>query len=338
MKALVTGGDGFVGEHLIAELLEAGDRVTASCLSLPPHRSTLSPEQASGVEWKVADVLDPGALYRVVAAVRPDCIYHLAGVASGRSARARPEEALRVNAGGTVNLMEATIRTRSDFPGLDPLVLVMGSGHAYGTSARGRDRVAEAEPLHPEGPYGLSKACQELAADAYRRGRGVRAVTVRPFNLIGPGQKPGFVVPDLCTQAAAIVAGKAEPVLDVGNLDAERDFTDVRDAAEALRRVAALEDSGPAYNVCSGVGTTIRAILAWILDEAEIDPEVRVASDRVREGEIARLVGDPDRLKRATGWSAGRPAEATVRETYRWVAGPGERASSSSAARRASDG
>lgn len=325
MKALVTGGDGFVGEHLVAHLLEAGDRVTASCLSLPPNRATLSPEKAAEVEWKVADVLDPDALYRVVAAVRPDLVYHLAGFASGGASRGRPETSLRVNAGGTLNLLEAVLRARSDFPGLDPLVLVMGSGHAYGASARGEDRISETAPLRPESAYALSKACQEMTADAYRRGRGVRAVTLRAFNLIGPGQKPGFVLPDFCTQVAAIAAGKTDPVLEVGNLDVERDFTDVRDAVAAFRVLAGLERPEPTYNVCSGEGTVIGTVLDWILDEAAVDAEVLVAPERVREGEISRLVGDPRRLREGTGWASVRSVEETVRKTYRWMAGSGGR-------------
>lgn len=230
-----------------------------------------------------------------------------------------------MNAGGTVNLMEAVLRARQDFPGLDPLVLVMGSAHAYGRSARGEERVSESAPLEPEAPYGLSKACQEMVAHAYRRGRGVRATVLRPFQLIGPGQKPGFVLPDFSAQVAAIAAGKREPVVEVGSLDAERDFTDVRDAVAAFRAVAALERPEPAYNVCSGTGTRIGSLLEWLLEEAAVEAEVRVRSERVREGEVERLVGDPERLRRSTGWEPARPVRETVRETYRWVAGSGGR-------------
>lgn len=339
MRALVTGGDGFVGEHLVAHLLDAGDRVTASCLSLPPNRATLTPERAGAVDWKVADVLDADAVYRVVAAVRPDHIYHLAGFASGGAARRLPEEALRVNAGGTVNLMEAVLRARVDFPGLDPLVLVMGSGDAYGASARGADRVEEGAPLRPLDPYGLSKACQEMAADAYRRGRDVRTVTLRTFNLLGPGQKRGFALPDFCAQAAEIADGKADAVLRVGNLDVERDFTDARDAVVAFRAVGGLESPAPAYNVCSGAATSVRTLLDWVLDEAGVEAEVRVEAERVREGELPRLVGDPARLGKATGWAPARALEETVRETYRWIVGSGaRRAGSGSAAGGGGDG
>lgn len=331
MKALVTGGDGFVGEHLVAHLVAAGHRVTASCLSLPPNRDTLTAELAAAMEWKVADVLDGDALYRVVAAARPDRIYHLAGFSSGGTARRRPEEALRVNAGGTVNLLEAILRAGEDFPGLAPVVLILGSGDAYGESALSGEPVAETAPLRPRGPYGLSKACQEMAGDAYRRGAGVRTIVARAFNMLGPGQRRGFVLPDFCAQAAAIAAGKAEPVLRVGNLDVERDFVDVRDAVAAIERVAGLEEGEGGepgvYNVCSGVATAVGTLLDWVLDAADIEVEVRVEQDRVREGEPSRLVGDPGRIRRTADWSPARDLRETVRETYRWVAGSRERRS-----------
>lgn len=334
MRTLVTGGDGFVGEHLIDRLLEAGDRVTASCLSLPPTRDTLSTEAADAVDWKVADVLDPDALYRVVAAARPDVVYHLAGLASGSAARERPEEALRVNAGGTIHLMEAVTRAGTDFPELDPLIVVIGSGHAYGAAARGVERVDERAALQPLEPYGLSKACQEMVADAYRRERGLRTVTVRPFHLLGPGQKRGFVLPDFCAQAAAVAAGRADPLIRVGNLEVERDFADVRDATEAFQALASLEERDTAYNVCSGVGRPVSSLLDWVLDEAAIEAEVRVEPDLTRPGEPPRLVGDPSRLREATGWTGSRTLEETVRETYRWVAASG----SGKSERRASEG
>lgn len=327
MKALVTGGDGFVGEHLLAHLLEAGDRVTASSLSLPPNRAVLAPEQAGAVEWKVADVLDRDALYRLVAAVRPEHVYHLAGFASGAEARERPEAAVRVNAGGTVNLFEAVVAARGDFPGLEPRVLVLGSGDAYGDAGREGEKLKEERPLRPVTPYGLSKACQELVTHTYRRAHGVDALVIRAFNLIGPGQKRRFVIPDFCAQVAAIAAGKAEPVLRVGDLEVERDFTDVRDAVRAFRAVLELEEPGRAYNVCSGEAVSIGTALRWILDEAGLEVEVQAEPERVREGELPRLAGDSEAVRRDTGWAPTRRPEETVRETYRWMVEAGARGS-----------
>lgn len=317
MKTLVTGADGFVGEHLLLALLEEGGEVAASALTLPPTRSTLTPSQMSAVDWKAADVRDHDALFRVLAAVQPDRIYHLAGFSSGALARERAEEAMRINAGGTVNLCEAVLSVRQEFPDFDPIVLVLGSGDSYGDAGQPGEPLREDLMLRPVTVYGLSKACQELAAHTYRRAHGVRTVVARGFNLIGPGQQRHFVVPDFCSQVRAIAKGEREPRLTVGNVDVERDFTDVRDGVQAFRAIMDLERAQAAYNVCSGRAVAIRRVLEWILDEAGVDVEVVVDPSRVRAEEPARIVGDPSRLRGETGWAPQRSLEETVREVYR---------------------
>ena len=320
MKSLVTGADGFVGEHLLTALLESEGEVAASALTLPPTRSTLSPSQMAAVDWKAADVRDHDALFRVLAAVRPDRIYHLAGFSSGALARDQAEGAMRVNAGGTVNLCEAVLSVRDEFPDFDPLILVMGSGDSYGDAGEPGRPLGEELMLRPVTVYGLSKACQEIAAHTYRRAYDVRTVVLRGFNLIGPGQQPHFVVPDFCRQVAEIEAGQRPPRLEVGNLDVERDFTDVRDGVRAFLLVTELERPQAAYNVCSGRSTSVRRILDWILDEANVSVEVVVDRSRIRDEEPGRVVGDPTRIRKETDWAPQRSIEDTVREVYRTFA------------------
>ncbi len=320
MKALVTGGDGFVGQHLIAELLDQGLTVAASVLDLPPARSTLPAERAAEVDWKAADVRDHDALIRLLAATMPDRIYHLAGFASGALARQNASEAVRVNAGGTVNLCEAVVAVRERRTGYDPRILVMGSCDAYGDADREEGgQLRESMPLRPVSAYGFSKAAQELAAHTYRRGHGLRVFVVRGFNLTGPGQEPPFVVPDFANQVARIAAGQARPVVTVGNLAVERDFTDVRDGVRAFRLLMELEAPQAAYNVASGRAISIGAILDWIMDEAGIEVEIEVASERIRAEEVLVTSGDPSLIRRDTGWTPGRNIEESVRETYRWI-------------------
>lgn len=320
-KSLVTGADGFVGEHLLKHLLERGDQVAASALTLPPTRSTLSSEQMTAVEWKQADVEDHDALFRVLAAVQPDRVYHLAGFSSGALARQQAATAMRVNAGGTVNLCEAILSVREEFPEFDPRVLVLGSGDAYGDAAGGEGLLTEGMQLRPVGVFGLSKACQELTAHTYRRSAGVRTVVARGFNLVGPGQQAHFVVPDFCMQVAAVAREERPPRVRVGNLDVERDFTDVRDGVRAFAAIMDLETPDSAYNVCSGRATSVRTVLGWILDEAGIDVEVEVAPERVRREEPDRMVGDPSLLREETGWEPRQDVEETVRAVYRSIAG-----------------
>lgn len=318
MRTLVTGADGFVGEHVLTALLDAEEgELAASALTLPPTRSTLSPSQMAAVDWKAADVRDHDALFRVLAAIQPDLIYHLAGFSSGALAREQAEEALRINAGGTVNLCEAVLSVRQEFPDFDPRILVMGSGDAYGDAGRPGEPLGEELMLRPVSVYGLSKACQELSAHTYRRGHAVRTVVARGFNLVGPGQARHFVVPNFCAQVRAIASGEREPRLEVGNVDIERDFTDVRDAVRAFRAILRLEEPQAAYNVCSGRAVPVRRIVEWILDEAGVEAEIVVQPSRVRAEEPRRVVGDPGRLREATGWEPRRSLEETVREVYR---------------------
>jgi GDP-4-dehydro-6-deoxy-D-mannose reductase len=319
-KALVTGADGFVGQYLIGHLLESGYTIAASTLELPPSRSVLGPAQMAAVDWKAADVRDHDALYRLIAAVRPDQVYHLAGFASGALARAQAARAMQINAGGTVNLCEAVLSVQGDFPAFDPDIFIMGSGDSYGDAALLGAPLTEEMALRPVSAYGLSKACQELAGHTYRRAHGLKTTIARTFNLIGPGQLSPFVVPNFCEQVAAIAAGDAEPVLHVGNLDVERDFTDVRDAVAAFRSIMETPDRETVYNVASGRPVAIRTIVDWIVSEAGIEVEIRVDQDRVRSEDLPRIAGDASRLRVQTGWEPSRSIEETVREVYRSVA------------------
>jgi len=325
MKVLVTGADGFVGEHLVSELLASGYDVTGSTLNLPPVRDTLTPAEASSIDWKAADICDHDALVRLISAVQPEQIFHLAGFASGALARENAALSLNVNAGGTVNLFEAVMSVRDDSPEFDPRILVMGSGDAYGDAARDGVPLSEEMPLRPVSPYGLSKAAQELAAHTYRRAHDLRILVLRSFNLVGPGQGPNFVVPDFCAQVSEIVSGHGSSEILVGNLDVERDFTDVRDGVQALRRVMELKHPKAAYNVASGQPISIRRILDWILDEAGIEPGIQVESSRLRDNEVTRIQGDSSRLRADTDWVPERSIETSVREVYRWTARRWER-------------
>jgi GDP-4-dehydro-6-deoxy-D-mannose reductase len=321
MKVLVTGADGFVGEHLVAELLKQGYEVAASTLSLPPTRDTLTPDQVRAADWKAADVRDHDALFRCMAAVRPDQIFHLAGFSSGALARDQSATALQVNAGGTVNLCEAVLAVREEFADFDPRVLVMGSADAYGDAARDDVPLKEEMPLRPVSAYGLSKAAQELAAHTYRRAHGLRILVARAFPFLGPGQAAFFVLPSFCAQVAEIASGRAaDSVVQVGNLDVERDYTDVRDGVRALRLVMELERPQAAYNVASGSTVSIGRLLEWILDEAGVEAEIRVDPGRLRPGEPRRIVGSASRLREETGWRPERSVEDAVREVYRWIA------------------
>ena len=319
MRALVSGGDGFVGQHLISWLLAQGDEVTASTLESEPDLRTLSASEAHRVEWRTADVRDAGSMAAILLDIHPECIYHLAGYASGVRAREHPAQAFRVNAEGTLNLLEAVVTVRGDDPSFDPTILVMSSADVYGEPGNPEVPLSEDDPVRPVTHYGVSKAAAEVVADAYRRGSDLRIIVARAFPLVGPGQAGVFVLPSLCRQAAEIRKGKVEPVLHVGNLAVERDFTDVRDGVRALRLLAECPAADATYNLCSGRALTIAQMVEWVLEEAGVTAEVRADSSRVRPGEPVRVVGVASRLEADTGWLPTSDIRSTVRDTYQWM-------------------
>lgn len=301
MKALVTGADGFVGGHLVERLRMEGHEVAATRF-----------EGAAGESIQL-DVLDPAATAGVVASVEPEVVFHLAGFSSGGKARAQPAQALRTNAEGTLNVVEAVFdaapRAR---------VVVPSSADVYGNP--GVDPIDEATPVAPASVYGVSKAAQELVATALGGARGVDVRVARLFPLVGPGQADAFVVPSFCRQAAEIAAGRAEAVMRVGNLDVQRDFTDVRDGVTGLMALAGLRAPvHRTYNLCSGHGTAVREVLGWILEEAGIEPRIVVDPGRVRAADPSRIVGSSARLRAESGWESSRNVREGVRDTYSWV-------------------
>ncbi len=315
MKALVTGGDGFLGQHLVAHLLDAGCEVAATSLADRRRPGGLSPQARDAVDWRRVDVLDSAAVAALVAAFRPRMIFHLAGFSSSVQARAHPRDALRVNAEGTLNVVLAAART-----GLAVRrVVLAGSADAYGDGDGAR--IEESAPLRPVTLYGASKAAQEMAGLGAGAALGVQVAVARIFPLVGPGQRPMFFLPSLCRRALAIRRGTAKPELAVGNLDVTRDFTDVRDGAEAVAALGGLDSTiRRSYNVCSGKGLRLRRLMEWVVGAAGIDPDVTCDPGLVRRGEPEKLVGDPGRLHAATGWFARRDIQTTAAETLDWVA------------------
>ncbi|WP_420447419.1 GDP-mannose 4,6-dehydratase [Candidatus Palauibacter sp.] len=314
----MTGGDGFIGQHLVELLLGRGYEVTATMLGEAPAQGTLSPAARAAAEWKRLDVRDADAVASVVDATRPCRIFHLAGFSSGAEASTRSRDALAVNGAGTLSLVEAAARAPADVQA----VVVAGSADAYGRGGDGP--LGERTPLRPVSVYGATKAAQDVLARGAGAALGVRVVVARIFPLAGPGQGPAFVLPSFCRRALAIRQGTAEPRLAVGNLDVARDFTDVRDGVRALADIAGLDGTPHmAYNVCSGVATKIRRLLEWVLERAEIQPEVVRDPALLRTGEPEIVVGDPARLRAATGWRAERDLRACACATMDWFARSG---------------
>jgi GDP-4-dehydro-6-deoxy-D-mannose reductase len=294
-RILITGFSGFAGRHLVAEC--AAHYPQAALFGLSDHSSLPSSAGGARVTAMQADITDAAQVRRVVAHARPDLVFHLAAQASVKSSWADPARTLAVNAGGTVHLLEA-LRNES----LAPRVILVGSGEQYGQVRPEHNPIREDTPLWPVNPYAVAKTAQELIGYQYFVAYGLPVMRVRAFNHFGPYQADAFVVASFAHQIALIEAQQADPVLQVGNLDAERDFLPVGDVVRAYIAVAAHGMPGEVYNVGSGKGRSIRALLDQLLAQARVSISVHEDLTRLRPTDVPVLVADTSRLRTHTDW------------------------------------
>jgi len=284
---LITGATGFAGGHLV-ESLAGSPRLVGW------GRATPRPEIGRLVEWQVVDLLDREQVRNAIALLRPATIFHLAGAPQVAESWRDTAKPLAGNVLATSHLLDAIRRT-----GLGCRVLVTGSAAVYAPSDT---PIAEDGAVAPGSPYALSKLAQEQLAMRAFADDGLDVVVVRPFNHTGPRQPPAFVAPSMARQIALIEKGDLEPVIRVGNLDARRDFTDVRDVVRAYRSLAELGKSGEIYNIGSGVGRSIQSLLDALRSRARVEVRVEVDPERLRPVETSALVADTFRLRDRTGW------------------------------------
>jgi len=292
---LVTGATGFAGGHLLARLLQAGGRVAAWGRD---HAGL--PASNGGTVWRAVDLLDRIAVREALDATRPSVIYHCAGFADVHDAWRAPAGALRVNALGTHHLLEAVRES-----GLPCRVLVTGSAMVYKPST---EPLTEDAAIGAAGPYAVSKLAQEMTAAA----SGLPVVLVRPFNHAGPGQSTAYATSAFAQQVAEIEAGRRDPVVHVGNLDARRDITDVRDTVRAYELLADRGHTNQPYNVCSGRARTMRELLEILLSQSRVHVRIEVDRTRLRPSDNPVILGSHDRLTRDTGWTPEIPIERTL--------------------------
>ena len=284
---LVTGASGFAGSHLVEHLAGSHDVVGWA-------RSTPPADVASLARWQRVDLLDQDAVNAAIRELAPRSIFHCAGLPHVAESWRDTAAPLAVNVLGTHRLIDAVrlaaVRCR---------ILLSGSAHVYAPSMR---PITETDPLGPASPYALSKLAQEQLVLRAAAEDGIDVVVTRSFNHTGPRQKPSFVAPSIARQIALIERGRLEAVIRVGNLDAERDLLDVRDAVRAYVRLMESGASQAVYNVASGVGRPVRAILDALLSRARVPIRVETDPQKIRTNDIPVLVGDARRLREATGW------------------------------------
>ncbi len=275
VRAYLTGGTGFVGEWLLRHLSDAGDTAVAP-----------GPE---------IDVTDPAIIAADLRAAEPDVVYHLAALTQVAQSWREPAETFRVNAMGTLNLLEAAASCE-----VPPVVVLVSSAEVYGP-APATGTLDEHAELRPVTPYAASKVAAEFLGLQAFLGRGLRVVRARPFNHVGPGQVDEFVVAALARRMVEAELRNGGDV-KVGNLAASRDFTDVRDVVRAYRLLAEKGVAGEVYNVCSGRAISIAALAEQLAGMLSCEVRLVEDPDLFRPVEVPVLVGDASKLVAATSW------------------------------------
>jgi GDP-4-dehydro-6-deoxy-D-mannose reductase len=307
MKALITGITGFAGSHLAEYLL--GQHPDLEVYGTYRWRSRM--DNIQHLDGKIrlleTDLRDLTSVTRALQTSRPDFIFHLAAQSFVPASWSAPGETLTTNIVGQSNIFEA-VRALE----LDPAIQLACSSEEYGLVLPDEVPIKESNPLRPLSPYAVSKVAQDFLAYQYFMSYGLRTVRTRGFNHTGPRRGEVFVTSNFARQVARIEAGKQEPVLRVGNLDAVRDFTDVRDMVRAYWLAATKGKPGEVYNIASGKGITIRAMLDKLLAAARIQVRVETDPARLRPSDVEVLIGDYSKFSADTGWQPSIPFEQTL--------------------------
>ena len=308
MRILITGITGFVGSHLADYALAKGD---VEVFGTVRWRSRLDNIEHIQDEIKMidCDLKDNVATRKVLQEVRPDYIFHLAAQSFVPTSWVAPAETLSTNIIAQLNLLEG-IRDL----GLDSRIQVAGSSEEYGLVYEHEAPITEDNPLRPLSPYAVSKVAQDFLAYQYHKSYGIFAVRTRAFNHTGPRRGDVFVTSNFSRQVALIEKGKKDPVIEVGNLEAKRDFSDVRDIVRAYWLALEKGEAGEVYNIGSGRAITIQGLLDLILSLSDIEIEVRQMPERMRPSDVELLVTDYSKFNRATGWEPEIPFEKTIED------------------------
>jgi GDP-4-dehydro-6-deoxy-D-mannose reductase len=302
MRALVLGAEGFVGGHLVTHLLSEGDDVYCGVHGKADAKCARS--------LKI-DITDAKGVLEAMQNVQPQVVYHLAGISFVPEAEENFEKTLAINVAGTANVVKACHQLDANVA-----LVFASSAEVYGAISADDLPITEDLPARPANNYSLSKRMAELTIERFARLGKVRCSIARPFNHIGPGQDRRFVTASFALQLAKIAHGKAPPVLRVGNLEARRDFSDVRDITRAYRLLAA--GHGGVYNLGSGRALSIQRILDILLKLSEVNVTIERDPERMRGPETPEVFGSHKKALEACGWFPIVPIERSLEDVYRY--------------------
>lgn len=307
-KVLITGIAGFAGSHLAELLLQKGGY---DVYGLCRARSKMDhiEEIKTKLHLEDADLLDSHSLYATIARIKPDYIFHLAAQSFVPTSWVSPSVTLEVNIIGSANLFEAVRQA-----GIDPVIQIACSSEEYGLVHPNEIPIKETNPLRPQSPYAVSKVAMDYLGYQYFCSYNMRIIRTRGFNHTGPRRGETFVTSNFAKQVALIEKGKQEAIIKVGNLEAERDWTDVRDMVRGYLVAVEKCDPGEEYNVCSGKAVKIRDMLNILLSFSKVKVETQEDPSRMRPSDVPILIGENKKFVGKTGWKPEIPFEKTMED------------------------
>ncbi|MBI2845720.1 MAG: GDP-mannose 4,6-dehydratase [Chloroflexi bacterium] len=307
MRALITGISGFAGSHLAEYLLdEKGSEVWGTF-----RGNYQNIEHIKGrLRLLSGDLRDAGFVGEVLDKAKPEYIFHLAAQSYVPQSWQNPWETLENNLRPQANILQGVVKRK-----IATRILVVGSNEEYGRVQPKDLPIKENFPLRPDNPYGVSKVAQDLLGLQYHLSHGLEVMRVRPFNHTGPRQKEHFVIPSFAKQIAEIEKGVREPVVMVGNLEAQRDFSDVRDVVRGYYLAISKGKPGEVYNIASGAARSIGQSLQDLLRLTSKKIEVAEDPALLRPADVPISMGDASQLRERTGWKPSIPWERTLQDT-----------------------
>lgn len=293
-KALIIGGAGFVGGHLIRFLCE---QIKLDVYVTKLFNEKIEEEYIHAENIYNLDITNKEQVLCLLEEIKPDYIFHLAAQSSVFLSWKEPALTFNINVIGTIHVLEAVKSL-----GLNSKLLLIGSAEQYGQIKQEDLPISESLPVNPGNPYAVSKASQEMIASMYVKSYGMDIVMVRAFNHIGPGQSPVFVISDFAKQVAEIEKGLREPVIYVGNLEAKRDFTDVRDIIRGYWMLMEKGNRGEVYNIGSGKSFEIKDMLISLINLSLANISYEVDPAKFRPTDILDIRADISKIHSTTGW------------------------------------
>jgi GDP-4-dehydro-6-deoxy-D-mannose reductase len=316
MRILITGITGFVGSYLAEYCLQKPSVKIFGTVLPESFDKELKKMKRMGtkIELIKCDLTKKDSVRKAILKVRPDKIFHLAGQSQVSLSFQSPEKTLFNNIISDLNIFEEVRKLK-----LNPVIVIAGSSEEYGLALKKELPIREDNPLRPLSPYAVSKIAQEKLAFQYNKSYGLKTVLMRFFNTEGPKRGQEFVTSSFAKQIAEIEKGKKAPIINVGNLDARRDFTDVRDVVVAYWLASEKCDFGETYNVCSGTARSIKSILTLLLRLSK-EKNIKIKQDptRMRPSDVPVILGDYSKFHKKTGWKPTISFEKTMEDSLNY--------------------